>query len=126
MENKIKESLDEVIYDKIKEVSEMDISEEETKRALQNLKDLHGMRMDEAKMEESKFEQEKDIRLKQKQADFQTIHQFVSSGVQLGLGIATLVCYGRWFHKGLEFEKTGTLVTPWMKNLVSKMLPNKK
>lgn len=54
------------------------------------------------------------------------VMQYIGYGLQ-GLGIVVpLIAYGKWYRDGLEFEKTGTVTSSFLKNLIGKFRPTGK
>lgn len=136
MENKIRNLLDEEIETRLLNVSALATGSEEESTAISELERLHKLRVEELKIEadyRSKQDQinaDKEARiiengLKHEQLRSQAIDRWVNMGTQIGIAIGGWALYRHCFREGLKFEQFGTLSTPWMRNLVSKILPRK-
>ena len=55
----------------------------------------------------------------------QNLDRWIGLGVQVGLAVGGWLVYDIWNRRGLKFEETGTITSPWTRNLVSRMLPKK-
>ena len=69
---------------------------------------------------------EQDEQFKKDQIRNQKIDRWINVGVQVGITVLGLLAYDCWYHKGLEFEKTGTVTSGMTRNVIARMLPNKK
>lgn len=63
--------------------------------------------------------------LKQNAINEQRKDRWITAGTTLITTVLGLVAYNTWFRKGLKFEETGTITSPIIKNLLSKMIPSK-
>lgn len=114
----IKHLLDEEIEAEFEKLSSMEAGSDERAKATEDLAKLYKLRIDEIKAENER----KDKKAQRK--DLMT-DRLINIGLQLGLTAGGWLFYYICFHKGLKFEETGTLTSPWMRNLVSRMTPKK-
>ena len=117
--DEIKELLSEEIQDEIKNLSGLETGSEEKSKAINDLSKLHNLRIEELKIEsENAFkEAERKDRIKER---------VIGVAVQVGLAIGGWIAYDIWHSRGLKFEETGTVTSPWTRNLMSKMAPKNK
>lgn len=73
--------------------------------------------------EETEAEREREERRKQRKEQF--INTIINVGVPAILTVGGWFAYDRWFAKGLKFEETGTITSPWLRNITSKMAPKR-
>lgn len=136
MENKIRNLLDEVIEEKIQDVSALTAGSDEETSAVNELAQLHKLRIEELKIEadyaskQNQIKADKEARiiensLKHEQLRSQAIDRWVNVGKDVGIAIGGWILYRHCFREGLKFEQFGTITTPWMRNLISKVLPKK-
>lgn len=114
----IKHLLDEEIKAEFEKLSSMELGSEEKAKATEDLAKLYKLRIDEIKAEnerKDKKAQHKDLKL----------DRLTNVGLQLGVTAGGWLFYYICFHRGLKFEETGTITSPWMRNLVSRMTPKK-
>lgn len=132
----IKDLLSEEIETEIEKLSSFADGSEEKNRAIKDLSVLHSLRINEIKVETER-ETEKnrydldllsradDISNKEAQRKSDRVNLIVNIGVQVGLAIGGWIVYDIWNRRGLKFEETGTVTSPWTRNLISKMTPKK-
>lgn len=63
--------------------------------------------------------------LRERQISEQVIDRWVNVGLQVGLALMGIGAYDAWYRRGLKFEENGTIASPMIKNLISRMLPKK-
>lgn len=116
--NKVKDLLDAQIEAEIMSLRSDDSFEEFTTR-VDNIVKLHEMRVAEEKLrqEDVKLVQEDERKTERK---LDRILTFVST---VGIAVGGWVTYDAWQKRGLTFEQTGAVVSPWVKNLITKALP---
>lgn len=151
----IKSLLDEVIEAEIAYVGSLSPGDEKKSKAIQQLADLHKLRIDEIKAktdaDEKRLRRAMDskqhraeLTLKERQADGdeaaraneeqfkqhqlndQVIDRYVKIGVATAELVLPLVFYGVWMKRGLKFEETGTFTSQTFKNLFNRFKPTKK
>jgi len=132
----IKDLLSEEIETEIENLSSFADGSEEKNRAIKDLSVLHNLRINEIKAETER-EAEKnrhdldllsradDTYNKDAQRKSDRVNLIVNIGVQVGLAIGGWIVYDIWNRRGLKFEETGTVTSPWTRNLMSKMTPKK-
>lgn len=132
MEKSIKDLLEEEIESGMSELSHHDYSNDTRTKILANLEKTHKMydveckREDEReaawmqyKLEKAKLEEEK--RHKKAQRKDKLIEILVPAGVGAALFVGECVWCTLRYHEGLEFEKTGTITSPQVRNLIPKV-----
>ena len=151
----IKSLLDEVIEAEIAYVGSLSPGDEKKPKAIQQLADLHKLRIDEIKAktdaDEKRLRRAMDskqhraeLNLKERQADGdetartneeqfkqhqlndQVIDRYVKIGVATAELVLPLVFYGIWMKRGLKFEETGTFTSQTFKNLFNRFKPTRK
>lgn len=126
MQNEIKTMIDDVIVTEIANLSAMDSGSEEKKAAIDNLKKLCELRVEEVKLDQAEREKREEFRTKWAQIDAQTKDRFINIGLQISLTVASLIAYDIWYRRGLKFEETGTITAPMTRNLLGRLLPGKR
>lgn len=136
MENKIRKLLDDMIEEKIQDVSALTVGSEEETSAVNELAQLHKLRIEELKVEtdyvskQNQINADKEARiiensLKHEQLRSQAIDRWANVGKDVLIAIGGWALYRHCFREGMKFEQFGTITTPWMRNLISKVLPKK-
>lgn len=136
MEDKIRETLDEVIELKLQNLIALRHDSEGKSNEIKDLTELYKLRIEEAKIETDRIDKmrqrevERDAQmnenyLKSEQLRSQALDRWINVGLQVGLTFASLVAYNCWYNRGLKFEETGTVTSPMTRNLISRMLPRK-
>jgi len=125
MKDKIHDLLDDAIESEIRNLPNLEQGSSEKSNAIDNLTQLYKLRIEEAKIDQASVESDRDIALKQKQLEDQAKERKINIGLQLGLAFSSLLAYDAWYRRGLKFEETGVIRSPWIKNLVSRMFPKK-
>ena len=87
--------------------------------------ELEIRRIEEAKVEQANLASRREADVKRGQLDAQAKERRLDILLQVGLAFGSLVAYDVWYRRGLKFEETGVLRSPWIKNLVSRMFPRK-
>ena len=82
--------------------------------------------MKEAQTNSEATAREKELEIKETQTKEMALDRWVNLGLQVGLTLVGIFAYDRWYRRGLKFEETGTITSPMTRNLISRMLPNKK
>lgn len=141
--DKIQKALQEEINDEIQKLSSLEPGSSEHAKATDDVVKLYRLRIEEVraeaeqkdkrdryKLEKSQMEQDILARSAEK-ADKealrkdQNLDRWIGLGVQVGLAVGGWLVYDIWNRRGLKFEETGTITSPWTRNLVSRMLPKK-
>lgn len=141
--DKIQKALQEEINDEIQKLSSLEPGSSEHSKATDDVVKLYRLRIEEIRAEAEqkdkrdrykleKSQMEQDILAKsEEKADKealrkdQNLDRWIGLGVQVGLAVGGWLVYDIWNRRGLKFEETGTITSPWTRNLVSRMLPKK-
>lgn len=113
--NEIKEKLEDAIKTSLEDVSQYSVGSNERKQAIEQIDTLYKLKMEEDKLE-AEIEKAKE----------QKILNWVNVGVQAGSTLVMVVAYNCWLNKGYRFEENGTIRSPHLRNLVSRILPKFK
>lgn len=106
--------------------------DEKIEKNLQYLNDScdAGIESDGAKYALHELEVLEELRLEEmrasNEAKRQKFEQWVSTGLQIGAMIIPIIAYDIWYRRGLRFEEHGTIGSPMVRNLMTRLLPNKK
>lgn len=116
--SEVKDYLDARIKSQMLELCEIQ-DQDELSVAIDNVVKLHNMRI-----EEEKIRQE-DVKLVQeeKRKTERMLDRILTFTSTMGIAIGGWVTYDAWQKRGLIFEQTGSVVSPWVKNLITKALP---
>ena len=134
--DQIKEKLGEELESEIDELSEMDAGSDAKAKAIDGIAKLYRLKIDEIEAEAKRNEIRERLELEKKAKDEErelkviqradaNKDRWINIAVQVGLAVAGWVAYDIWYRRGLKFEETGTVTSPWMRNLMSKMQPRK-
>ena len=102
----------------IKELSTLKLGSDEKQKAIGSVVELYKVVNEEAEAEREREE-------RRKQRKEQILNTIINVGVPAVLTVGGWFAYDRWFAKGLKFEETGTITSPWIRNITSKMTPKK-
>lgn len=125
MEDRRQELLDEVIRSDIRTLKEVPVGTKERTELVGELTELYRLRIEDAKIEAAEADKYEEKEMRHLQLKSQAFDRWINIGVQVGLGLATLVAYDVWYRRGLKFEETGTITSPMTRNLISRLLPRK-
>ena len=125
MKDKISILLDGMIEEELNNVKTLQPGTKEKTDAIEDLNQLYKLRIEEAKIEQERAHNNRDIELRRVQLESQAKDRRVNVGLQIGLSMASLVAYDLWYRRGLKFEETGVIRSRWIRNLVSRMFPKK-
>lgn len=132
MKDEIQMKLDEVIVQEIEGIKRLPNGKERN-AAVESLRKLCGLRINEIKVEQAKIEsQNKEVESDRTwtnqvaQLRQQKIDRWVNVALQLAVTFGGIAAYNAWFNRGLRFEIDNTITNPWTKGLLSRMIPNKK
>lgn len=139
----ISKLLGEEIKTEIENLANLEDGSQEKSKAIEDLTKLYRVRIEEIKAEterdrarkEAMMEEDKhslavmvaDDEREDKLAQRKVMRwdRIITIGAQIGIPILTMIGYDIWHRRGLKFEETGTITSPWTRNLVSKMTPKK-
>lgn len=132
MEKDIRSLLDETIVNEIQTLSEYEVGSEKRSAAVEELTQLHKLRIEEAKVEVSKAENydkavtcDREWEIRRDQLKAEARDRWINFGLQVGIAIGGWIAYDVWHRRGLKFEESGTVGSSWTRNLMSRMLPRK-
>lgn len=117
--DKIRKSLDEAIAKDIQDITVLNTGSEERTATVKELTELYKLRIEEDRVEMERKE-------KEAQEESHALDRWINVGLQVGLTALSLLAYNAWYRRGLKFEETGTVTSSMTRNLMSRMLPNKK
>ena len=131
MQEKIQNSLEEEIEERIKELGALEVSTDKYTDAVESISKLYSLRSTESKIDadySQKIEElEKEETLKQREFDLkeQEMAQnkklaVAGNIVQVGCVAIPLAVYAVLYDKGLKFEETGTIASSMVRNLIQK------
>lgn len=103
----------------------MDYNEKYDRRIMENEQHNLDGQLREKEIEYENDAREREEQFKREQAEEQKRDRLIGYGVQVGLTAITLIAYDVWYKMGIIVEETGTLRSPWVRNLMSRMLPKK-
>ena len=112
MDDKITESLDEVL------VSQLESLKDSTKLEIESKKVRN-------ESDEIRNKIDSDIGDRALRLDEQRKDRAVKIALELTGLIVPLICYGIWVNKGLEFEKNGTFTSSVFRGLINRFKPTK-
>lgn len=138
----IKKMLDDQIKTEIKGLASLQTGSEEKSKATHVLTELYKLRLDEKKikaaheehLDRNELERDKhflesqtrdDERvLKEAQHKSQNLDKWLNFGLAVGQLTVMVIAYDVWSRRGYKFEEEGTVRSPQMRNLLSKMIPS--
>lgn len=123
--DQIKERLDEEIEQEIQELSEMEAGSEAKAKAIDGVTKLYRLKLDEVEAETRRREIKAQKEIEEAKRKDANKGQWIGIAVQVGLAVAGWICYDIWHRRGLKFEETGTVTSPWTRNLMSNMKPKR-
>lgn len=123
MKDKIQKQLDEVIQTELEGVESAAMPSEKEK-AIANVTELYKLRIEEAKLEQTKNDKLTEQDIREAQLKGQKLDRWLNLGLQIGLTVGGWVMFSMWQRREMKFELEGTPTTPMFRNLLSKMTPN--
>ena len=114
----IKSMLDDAIVKELDRLKSLDESDPERTQTIQDLTELHKLRMEEINAEANADD-------KRKQAKDSKIDRVVKICVAVLETGVPLIFYGIWLRAGLRFEKDGTISSTTVRNLLNRFNPRK-
>lgn len=106
----VRNKLDEQIKADLENLKHLQPGTEEYDKAVEALAKLYAIRNEEDTAKSGKDER---------------IFRYIRIGADIAGIVLPLACYGKWYHEGIEFEKTGTISSHFVRNLVGKFKPTK-
>ena len=96
MKDKISILLDGMIEEELNNVKTLQPGTKEKTDAIEDLNQLYKLRIEEAKIEQERAHNNRDIELRRVQLESQAKDRRVNVGLQIGLSMASLVAYDLW------------------------------
>lgn len=132
MANEIKDLLEERIRSDFENLSNLKPGSEEYTAAVASLEKLYKINIEELENERAfrarcdrNIIDERDIQIKAETVEEQRKQRWWSTAMQVSLTVGGWVAYNFWLNKGFKFEEEGTIRSPWLKSLVTKVVPKK-
>lgn len=125
MKDKIQKQLDEVIQAELEGIESAAMPSEKEK-AIANVTELYKLRIEEAKLEQSRNDKLTEQDVKNDQLKEQRIDRLVNLGLQLGITVGGWLMFSIWQRREMKFEMEGTPTTPLFRNILSQMTPKLK
>lgn len=117
--DKIRGLMDERIESELLTLDQLAPGSEQKSKVIADLDKLYKLRIEESKV----INENEKLKADQKQRKLDRIFNAALNG---GIAIGGWICYDIWSRRGFKFEQTGSVGTPWLRNLIAKMLPGKK
>lgn len=124
MKDKIQKQLDEVIQSQFDGLGALMPSEKE--KAIQLATELYKLRIEEAKIEQSRNDKLTEQDVKRDQLREQRLEWMIGLAISSGLTIGSWLMFSMWQRREMKFEMDGTPTTPMFRALLSKMVPSLK
>lgn len=124
MKDKIQKQLDEVIQSQFDGLDTLTSSEKE--KAIQLTTELYKLRIEEAKIEQSRNDKLTEQDVKRDQLREQRLEWMIGLAISSGLTIGGWLMFSVWQRREMKFEMDGTPTTPMFRALLSKMVPSLK
>ena len=132
--DEIRALLNKEIKNELQKLNYLEDGTDEKRKAVENAVKLYELRIGEYKAETERIEKQAHIDLEEKKREDEltnnevqrkgiNLDRWISLGLQVGIPMVTLFAYDIWHRRGLKFEETGTITSPWTRNLMSKMTP---
>lgn len=133
MEDRIQILLDEAIEQDIRSLSNMNPGTDQRSKTIEELNQLHKMRIEEAKIEVAKIESRDkmvtanhELEAKKEQLKSQNLDRLTNLGLQAGLTVGGWIVFSIWQRREQIFELNGTPTSPIFRGLLSRMIPKIK
>lgn len=144
MKDKVKELLDEVIYNDLLTIENLATASGEKLAAIDDVVKLYKLRIEETKYEmecrekrnarmmehdekkEARF-MERDIESRKRQEDLseQTKDRYIKIGITTAEIVLPLAFYASWMKRGFKFEETGIFTSTTFRGLFNRFKPTK-
>lgn len=119
---KIREKLEEAIIRQLEEVLSED-SEDGKSQAIDDLKVLYQLKLEEDKAIVGAEQKDKEQKLQQENVK---LDRLINMGTRAAELVVPLAFYAFWMTKGFKFEETGTISSQVFRNLITNFKPTKK
>lgn len=132
--DEIRNLLDKQIKTEIENLDYLEMGSKEKQNAIDGIAKLYELRLSENKAETDQIENQARMELDTKKVENEidsdkvkrkgaNLDRWISLGLQIAIPLGTFIAYDIWHRRGLKFEETGTITSPWTRNLMSKMTP---
>ena len=126
MENKISKLIDDTLELKLRSLTNIEYGSDEWNSAIEEIAQLHKMRMEEAKIEVAKAENHEERENRKEQQKSQRIERIINVVMQGCIAAGGWLLYDVWNKRVLRFEEHGSIGSQVSKNLFSKIVPRIK
>lgn len=134
--DEIKDLLGEEIKKEIGNLSSLGDATEKKSKAIDDIAKLYRLKLEqdkiEAELEDSRnrHELEKEAKddervSREEQRKGVNLDRVINVGLQVLTVVGGWIAYDIWHRRGLKFEETGSVTSPFTRNLMTKMLPKK-
>lgn len=123
--DEIRNLLGEEIKGEIQKLSSLNAGSDEKSKAIDDVAKLYRLKIEEEKADTERIDLQDKRASEEIQRRDQKIDRLINVGVQAGVTIGGWIVYDIWHRRGLKFEQTGVVTSPWTRNLMSKMFPKK-
>lgn len=134
--DEIKDLLGEEIKKEINNLSSLGDATEKKSKAIDDIAKLYKLKLEqdkiEAELEENRNRNELEKMAKddervsrEEQRKGVNLDRVINVGLQVLTVVGGWIAYDIWHRRGLKFEETGSVTSPFTRNLMTKMLPKK-
>ena len=134
--DEIKDLLGEEIKKEIGNLSSLGDATEKKSKAIDDIAKLYRLKLEQDKIEaehedsrnrpELEKEAKDDERVsREEQRKGVNLDRVINVGLQVLTVVGGWIAYDIWHRRGLKFEETGSVTSPFTRNLMTKMLPKK-
>lgn len=134
--DEIKDLLGEEIKKEINNLSSLDDATEKKSKAIDDIAKLYRLKLEETKIEAElednrnrheleKMAKDDERTSREEQRKKINLDRVVDVGLQVLTVVGGWIAYDVWHRRGLKFEETGSVTSPFTRNLMTKMLPKK-
>lgn len=124
--NEIKTKLEESIESGLERLNSTQPGSDEWRKMIDHVDTLYRLKLDEDKLKLEEKKASEQMKAEAKKSKEQRLINWVNIGVQAGTTIFTAICYDIWLNRGYKFEENGTIRSPHMRNLISRIMPRFK
>lgn len=134
--DEIKDLLGDEIKKEINNLSSLDDATEKKSKAIDDIAKLYRLKLEETKIEAElednrnrheleKMAKDDERTSREEQRKKINLDRVVDVGLQVLTVVGGWIAYDVWHRRGLKFEETGSVTSPFTRNLMTKMLPKK-
>lgn len=124
--------LDQVLEHDLTIIENAKPGSDERSKAIEDFVSMYRLRTEEDELKIKRLSEDNRAYANQAETDIQekqlakSRYEFlIRAVVDIGIAGLGLLAYDKWFSRGLLFESTGTIGSPWVKGLITKMFPKK-